>query len=66
MNTINVNDADGESLSFSHNGSSVTFGGLGVSSSTLRPESSLTATDGYYTVVNGVVSSTPASITKTW
>ena len=66
VNTINVNDADGDSLSFSHNGSSFTFGGLGISTSTLWFGSTLTVTDGYYVVTNGVVTSTPASTTKSW
>jgi hypothetical protein len=63
---INVNDADSDSLSFSHNGSSFTFGGRGLATSTLWGGSTLTVTDGYYVVVNGAVQSTPASVTKTW
>ncbi|OYN80802.1 beta strand repeat-containing protein [Mycolicibacterium sphagni] len=66
INTITVNDADGDSLSFSDNGSSFTYGGLGVGTSTLWGGTTLTVTDGYYVVVNGVVTSTPASTTKSW
>ncbi|MCV7179993.1 Ig-like domain-containing protein [Mycolicibacterium sphagni] len=66
INTINVNDADGDSLSFVHNGSSFTFGGRGVATSTLWGGTTLTVTDGYYVVVNGVVTSTPSSTTKSW
>ncbi|WP_220096766.1 beta strand repeat-containing protein [Mycolicibacterium sarraceniae] len=64
--TIKVDDADGDSLSFAHNGSSFTFGGRGVSTSTLWGGNTLTVTDGYYVVNNGVVTSTPASTTKSW
>jgi large repetitive protein len=63
---INVNETDGDDLSFSHNGSSFTFGGRNLGTSTLWGGSSLTVTDGYYAVVNGVVQSTAASTTKTW
>ena len=63
---INVNETDGDDLSFSHNGSSFTFGGRNIGTSTLWGGSSLTVTDGYYAVVNGVVQNTPASTTKTW
>ncbi|BBY66588.1 Ig-like domain-containing protein [Mycolicibacterium helvum] len=66
VNTIKVDDADGDSLSFTHNGSSFTFGGRGVSTSTLWGGNTLTVTDGYYTVINGVVQTTPSSVTKTW
>ncbi len=73
VSLINVNDLDGDSLSFSQtSGWSFTFGGvLGAATSSLAgPNNSnsvtLTATDGYYVVVNGVVTSTPASTSQNW
>ena len=63
---INVDDDDGDSLTFSHNGSSFTFGGRGLYTSTLWNGSRLTVSDGYYVVVNGVVTGTPSTVTKTW
>ena len=63
---INVDDNDGDSLTFSHNGSSFTFGGRGLATSTLWNGSRLTVTDGYYVTVNGVVTGTPSTVTKTW
>ncbi|SDD83993.1 VCBS repeat-containing protein, partial [Mycolicibacterium neoaurum] len=63
---INVDDNDGDSLTFSHNGSSFTFGGRGVATSTLWGGNRLTVSDGYYVVVNGVVTGTPSTVTKTW
>lgn len=66
VSAINVDDDDGDSLTFSHNGSSFTFGGRGLYTSTLWSGSRLTVTDGYYVTNNGVVTGTPASVTKTW
>jgi hypothetical protein len=67
INTINVNDTNsGDTLTFTHNGSSFTFGGRNVSTSTLWGGTTLTVKDGYYNVVNGVVQSTEASVTKSW
>ncbi|WP_395306767.1 Ig-like domain-containing protein [Mycobacterium sp. AMU20-3851] len=63
---VNVDDDDGDSLTFSHNGDSFSFGGRGLATSTLWGGNRLTVTDGYYTTVNGVVTGTPASVTKTW
>jgi len=63
---INVDDDDGDSLTFSHNGSSFSFGGRGLATSTLWGGNQLTVTDGYYVVVDGVVTGTPSSVTKTW
>ncbi|MCF6386026.1 Ig-like domain-containing protein [Mycobacterium sp. MBM] len=63
---INVDDDDGDSLTFSHNGSSFTFGGRGLYTSTLWNGSRLTVTDGYYVTSNGVVTGTPSTVTKTW
>ena len=63
---INVDDDDGDSLTFGHNGSSFTFGGRGLATSTLWGGSRLTVSDGYYVTVNGVVTGTPSTVTKTW
>lgn len=63
---VNVDDNDGDSLTFSHNGSSFSFGGRGLATSTLWGGNRLTVTDGYYVVVNGVVTGTPSTVTKTW
>lgn len=62
----NVDEDDGDSLSFSHNGSSFTFGGRGLYTSTLWSGSRLTVTENYYVTNNGVVTGVQASATKTW
>lgn len=66
VSAINVDDDDGDSLSFSNNGSSFTFGGRGLYTSTLWNGSQLTVTDGYYVTVDGVVTGTPSTVTKSW
>ncbi len=63
---VNVDEDDGDSLTFSHNGSSFTFGGRNVYTSTLWSGSRLTVTENYYVTVNGVVTGVQASATKTW
>ncbi len=63
---VNVDEDDGDSLSFSHNGSSFTFGGRNLYTSTLWSGSRLTVTENYYVTNNGVVTGVQASATKTW
>lgn len=70
---INVDDSDGDSLTFSTTGGwNFTYGGfLGVATSSLAgPNNSntvtLTAADGYYVVVNGAVNPTSATGSRTW